>query len=138
MSASAPDPSRLILLAALGIGTYWFLTRRQAMAAPAAGQGVQTPYRANNTANLVAQGVGALARLLNGGTTPGTVDGRASQQWDTTPTYGQPGTAYNNPSAYTAPASSSVDGFPYNPVQGSVYESYPDYGSSTGDDGAWL
>ena len=135
MSAAAPDPFRLVALAALGVGVYWFMSRRAAAAPAAASGAVVSPYRVNNTANLVAQTVGTIASLFNGGKAAGTVDGRSSQQWDTTPSYGQPGTAYNNPSAYTALASSQVDGLAYNPVGGSSYDSAA-Y-SMDGSDGAW-
>lgn len=133
MSASAPNPGHLVLLAALGIGTYWFLSR-QAAARPVAAlpqQQVYNPYTPRTSAAAAgAQLVTGLMGLFGRSANSGTVDGRASQQWDTTPSWG--GGGFNNPSAYDPNlASSSVDGLAVNPVASAAY----DYAASTGD---WL
>lgn len=137
MSASAsPNPTNLILLAALGIGAYWMLTRRAQAApvavAPAAGQGGGSNALAN--ANAIGNLVGTVAGLFRGsGSTPllGTVDGRSATQWDVTPA-GPGGPTYNNPSAYV---SSALDGLAFNPPAGSAYDSFA-Y-ATDGSNGAW-
>lgn len=139
MSAAAPDPSRLALLAVIGIGVYWFATRRAAVAGTVpvpAGQGVANPYRAQQdaaNASMIGAGLNALGKLFSNGIAAGTYDGRSAQSWNTSPTYGQPGVGYNNPSAYIA--SSGVDGLPFNPVSAAPFDTLA-YGMD-GSNGAW-
>lgn len=63
MSAAAPNPNNMLILAVLGIGAFWFMTRRAA-AAPI----VLTGQQSNNAAkaNLAASGINALTKLLGG------------------------------------------------------------------------
>lgn len=132
MSAAAPNPQNLIVLAAIGIGVYWFMTKHKVAAATPPTQAVSNPYtNVASAANTVANVVGAVSRLFNGGNAAGTTDGRSASDWSPA------STGANNPSAYLA--SSAVDGVAANyPGNTSVYDAYADYGSSTGGDGAWL
>lgn len=138
MSSAAPDPMKIVVLAAVGVGVYWFMSRRAVAAAPVAAGLPPSQYRADAATGLasVLTAVGGLFRAAAPAIAPGTYDGRSAQPWDTTPSYGAPGVAYNNPSAYVA--SSAVDGLPINPVGGALFPDYPDYGMSTGGNGAWL
>lgn len=64
MSAAAPNPNNMLILAVLGIGAFWFMTRRASAAAPI----VLTGQQSNNAAkaNLAASGINALTKLLGG------------------------------------------------------------------------
>lgn len=71
MAAAAPNPnSNLLLLAVIGIGAYWLMSRR-AVAAPVymPANGQQNAQAAENAArmNLIGTGVNALSRLIGGG-----------------------------------------------------------------------
>ncbi|PTT21653.1 hypothetical protein DBR12_06170 [Acidovorax sp. HMWF029] len=125
-AASSPGPNNLLLLAVLGIGAYYLMTRR-AVAQPM----YQNP-QANRTAqnaSLMGAGLGALGNLFRGSgggsTVPylGTYDGRAAQPWDVTP-QGADGPRYNNPSAYVAGGN---DGLPINPPFSSAYDFSNEY-----------
>jgi len=64
MSAVAPNPnSNLLLLAVLGIGAYWVMSRR-AMAQPV----YVNPGQSSTAAryNLIGQGVNAIGRIFGG------------------------------------------------------------------------
>jgi hypothetical protein len=121
MSAAAPNPgNNLLILAALGIGTYWMMSRR-AVAAPA---GATAPRQAAGPLSNVFGAIDAGVRWLStlGGSpyqtnAPGTYDGRAAQPWDTTP-FGPTGPQFNNPSAYV---SGGTDGLAANPVNVDPY-----------------
>lgn len=123
-TASSPGPNNLLLLAVLGIGAYYLMTRR-AMAQPMyQGQAGRTAQNAN----LIGAGLGALNNLFgrlggSSGSVPlnGTYDGRAAQQWDVTP-QGPSGPRYNNPSAYVA-----NDGLVANPAFDSAYDFSNEY-----------
>ena len=118
-TASSPGPNNLLLLAVLGIGAYYLMTRRaiaQPMYQSQAG-------RAAQNASILGAGLNALGNLFKGGgssgsTVPylGTYDGRSQSQWDVTP-QGPDGPRYNNPSAYVA-----SDGVAANPPFSSVYD----------------
>lgn len=125
MSAAAPNPNNLIMLAVVGVGVYWFMTRRKVAAATAPTQAVSNPYTGvMNATNTLANVVGTVSRLFNGGMTPGTVDGRSASPWSPSDT------GANNPSAF----SSAVDGAAYNPPGDvSPYDSV-DTGTATGAD----
>jgi hypothetical protein len=120
-AASSPGPNNLLLLAVLGIGAYYLMTRR-AVAQPVY-QG-QQPNNAAQNASLVGAGLGILNNLLgrgsSGSSTPllGTWDGRSQSQWDVTP-QGPNGPRYNNPSAYV---SGGFDGAAVNPPFNSAYD----------------
>lgn len=121
MSAAAPspNPTNLLLLAAIGIGAYYVMTRRAYAQPVYAGQQQQSGR--NNAAALLAAGVGALGKLFggSGSSTPllGTYDGRSQTPWDVTP-QGSDGPRYNNPSAYVAD-----DGLAYNPANYAPWDS---------------
>lgn len=127
MAAAAPNPNNnLILLAVIGIGAYWMLSRR-AVAAPVAVRPGQSTGAAQ--ANLLNTGLNALgglfSRLSGSGSTNllGTYDGRAQQPWDVTPA-GDSGPRYNNPSAYVGPSASN-DGVVVNSPFVPAYEWAP-------------
>lgn len=113
-SAASPNPNNMMMLAVIGIGAYWLMTRR-AVARP-----VNAPASAASAGNALASVVNALGGLFGktaaSAAQPypyyGTYDGRAAQPWDTTPA-DSGGAEYNNPSAYVAPGSDNVA---YNPV----------------------
>jgi hypothetical protein len=110
MSASAPNPSNLLLLAGLGIGAYWLMTRQaRATQSPTPAQipaqAVANPYRSV---------VGDLAGRLLGGLLSSSSASTATAPFTT-----QGGTI-NNPSAY---ASSAIDGIAFNPPVGSAFDS---------------
>jgi hypothetical protein len=135
MSAASPNPGNLVLLGALGIGAYWFLTRRAIagpIAAPRAAVGPDA-YRAQ-TAAAAGSLAGQVLSFFGGGQNlHGTVDGRSKTQWDVTPA-GSDGPRYNNPSAYVAGGN---DGLAINPVYGSPYD-FTEYGNASGAYGAWV
>ncbi|GKS96778.1 hypothetical protein [Acidovorax sp. SUPP2825] len=113
MSAAAPNPgSNLLLLAVIGIGAYYFMSRRAVAQPVYANQ--QAANAANNAArlNLINTGVSTIGKIFSGlsggnsgGSIPllGTYDGRSQTPWDVTPE-GPSGPQYNNPSAYVAPS----------------------------------
>lgn len=125
-TASSPGPNNILLLAVLGIGAYYLMTRR-AIAQPVY-QGAQ-PNRAAQNASLLGAGLGALGNLFrgsgSGSTVPylGTYDGRSAQPWDVTP-QGADGPRYNNPSAYVA---GGADGLAINPPFNSAYDFSNEY-----------
>lgn len=119
-TASSPGPNNMLLLAVLGIGAYYLMTRR-AVAQPMY-QG-QQPSRAAQNASLIGAGLNAIGNLFKGGSSSGstvpylgTYDGRSQSQWDVTP-QGSDGPRYNNPSAYVA-----GDGVAVNPPFNSAYD----------------
>lgn len=61
MSAAAPNPNNLMMLAVIGIGAYWLMTRR-AQAQPMPRPGTS----AGNTAGMINTGLNALGRLFGG------------------------------------------------------------------------
>lgn len=109
MSAAAPNPENLIVLAAIGIGVYWFMTKRRVAAGTVPTQAVSNPYTGvANAANTVANVAGALRGLFGGGASSGS-------------SWSPADTGANNPSAYVA--SSAVDGVAANiPGNSSVYD----------------
>lgn len=120
-AAASPGPNNLLLLAALGIGAYYLLSRR------AYAQPMYSTRPTTTTAEKVsllaagANAVGGLLSRLGGGSSVnllGTYDGRSAQPWDVTP-YGDDGPRYNNPSAYVAGGS---DGIAYNPPFGDAFD----------------
>jgi hypothetical protein len=124
-AASSPGPQNLILLAALGVGAYWFMTRRAAAASPAAAAATASapkPAGSNTAGKIDAAGrlIGGLVGLFGGSSSSnnGTYDGRSAQPWDVTPS-GSSGPAFNNPSAYVA---AGLDGLAANPVYSSPYD----------------
>lgn len=129
-TASSPGPNNLILLAVLGIGAYYLMTRR-AMAQPVYTGGQRPPSQASQNASLIGAGIGALGNLFGnrgstgGGSVPllGTYDGRSQTQWDVTP-QGPGGPRYNNPSAYVGGGS---DGLAINPPFDSAYDFTGEY-----------
>jgi hypothetical protein len=132
MSASAsPNPTNLLMLAALGIGAYWFMSRRAA-AAQVPTQGMLPNQRADRnyqTGAVLGGLVGAVSGLF-GRSSNGTYDGRSAQPWDVTP-YGDSGPRFNNPSAFTL-ASSAIDGLAVNPTTQAAF----DYAAQA--DAGWL
>jgi hypothetical protein len=122
-AATSPGPNNLILLAVLGIGAYYLMTRR-AVAQPVYANGRPTTTTQEKIGLIGAAG-SALGQLFKGfgggsGSVPllGTYDGRAAQPWDVTP-QGADGPRYNNPSAYV---SGGADGLPVNPPFDSAYD----------------
>jgi hypothetical protein len=99
MSAAAPNPNNLLMLAVIGIGAYWLMTRR-VMAQP---QYTTRPQsNANNTAALINAGGNLLSKLIGSGGSRGTY---SPQNWASTdgryndmPIYSD-GVAANNPYA---------------------------------------
>lgn len=95
MSAAAPNPNNMLLLAVIGIGAYWLMTRR-AMAQPVA---VRPGSSANNTAGMINAGVNALGQLFGGGRSSGGQ--RNPIVWDgltnDMPSPRDDGVAVNNP-----------------------------------------
>ena len=94
MSAAAPNPNNLMLLAVIGIGAYWLMTRR-AMAQPVA---MRPGYSTNNTASMINAGVNALGKLFGGGSSSGQSnpivwDGLSNDM----PSPRDDGVAFNNP-----------------------------------------
>ena len=64
MAAAAPNPNNnLILLAVIGIGAYWMLSRR-AVAQPV--YGAQRPGNGSANARLLNTGLNAMGRLFSG------------------------------------------------------------------------
>ena len=126
MAAAAPNPNNnLILLAVIGIGAYWMLSRR-AVAQPV--YGAQRPGNGSANARLLNTGLKALGRLFSGfggggSASAGTYDGRARTPWDVTPD-GDTGQRANNPSAYVAPSASN-DGVVVNSPFVPAYEWAP-------------
>lgn len=126
-TASSPGPNNILLLAVLGIGAYYLMTRR-AIAQPMYQQNPQANRAAQN-ASLLGAGLGALGNLFRGSggssTVPylGTYDGRSAQPWDVTP-QGADGPRYNNPSAYVA---GGADGLAINPPFNSAYDFSNEY-----------
>lgn len=128
-AASSPGPNNLLLLAVLGIGAYYLMTRR-AMAQPVYTNAQRPPQgQAGQTAALVGGVLGAVGNLFgrgnSGGSVPllGTYDGRSQTQWDVTP-QGPSGPRYNNPSAYVGGGS---DGLAINPPFDSAYDFTGEY-----------
>jgi hypothetical protein len=117
MSAAAPNPKDIAILAALGIGVYWFMTRRAVAATPqAVSLAANTPTTAQALATSAAGLIGKLLGTASSApaVTPGTYDGRAAVPWSPA------ATGANNPSAYLA--SSAVDGIAANIPNTAVYD----------------
>ena len=122
-AASSPSPNNLLLLAVLGIGAYYLMTRRVYAQQPYAnGRPTTTTSEKIGLLNAGANALGQLFKGFGGGSGSvpllGTYDGRAAQPWDVTP-YGDDGPRYNNPSAYVAGGN---DGLPVNPVNSSPFD----------------
>lgn len=128
-AAASPGPNNILLLAVLGIGAYYLMTRR-VMAQPM----YQQPQPGMSTADkvgLAGAALGAITGIIGkfsgggGGSVPllGTWDGRSAQPWDVTP-QGPTGPQYNNPSAYV---SGGADGLAFNPVNVSAFDSFGGY-----------
>lgn len=69
MSAAAPNPNNMLLLVALGIGAYWFMSRRAGASALGYSTLAQQQQAAANNAarnNLLASGVNAIGKLISG------------------------------------------------------------------------
>lgn len=67
-AATSPNPNNMLLLMVVGVGAYWFLTRR-AVAQPYYPQQQQPSRSAQNTqavGALLGAGIGALGRLFGG------------------------------------------------------------------------
>lgn len=96
MSASAPNPSTLLIWGAVGIGAYFVVTRMGAAQAFAAQSNEDAAKAARDAAYANALGgiVGGLGNLFKGY--------GSSSSWSTG------GGQWNNPSAYTAPDYSTV------------------------------
>lgn len=62
MSAAAPNPNNLLMLAVIGIGAYWLMTRRAMAQQPA----VYRPSSSSNTASNISSAVNAISRLFGG------------------------------------------------------------------------
>lgn len=94
-AASSPNPSNLILLAVIGIGAYWFMSRR-AVAQPVY---VQQPNRSAQKAQtagaLLGAGIGALGKLFgsSGQSNPIAWDGITNDG----PKIRDDGYVFNNP-----------------------------------------
>ena len=102
MSAAAPNPNNLLMLAVIGIGAYWLMTQRAVAqqryaTMPAASQ--------SNTAALINAGGSLLSKLIGSGTASrstynpvnwASTDGRYNDM----PVYSD-GVAANNPYAST-------------------------------------
>lgn len=122
-AAASPGPNNLILLAVLGIGAYYLMTRRAYAQQPVYANGKPTTTTAERV-SMIAAGANAIGNLFSrfGGSASapllGTYDGRAAQPWDVTP-QGPDGPRYNNPSAYVSGGS---DGIAYNPPFGDPYD----------------
>lgn len=121
-AAASPGPNNLLILAVLGIGAYYLMTRR-AYAQPVYQTGVRPTTTTAERVSLIAAGANAVGGLLSrlggsGGSVPllGTWDGRAAQPWLVTP-QGPDGPRYNNPSAYVA-----NDGVAVSPVNVSAFD----------------
>lgn len=128
MSKALP-PNNILMLALIGGGAYWFLTRR-AVASPGAARPASAS-RPSGASDLL----GMASRFFTGAPNlQGTYDGRAAQPWDVTPA-GPGGPQFNNPSAYVPPAYLvAADGLAYNPPTVSAYDAAAfgtgaDYGS---------
>lgn len=96
-AASSPNPSNLILLAVIGIGAYWFMSRR-AVAQPY--YGTQQPSRSAQNAQtagaLLGAGIGALGKLFGssgGQSNPVAWDGLTNDG----PKIRDDGYVFNNP-----------------------------------------
>lgn len=127
-AATSPGPNNMLLLAVLGIGAYYLMTRR-AVAQPVYANGRPTTTTQEKV-GLIAAGTNALTQLFKGfgggsGSVPllGTSDGRSQTQWDVTP-QGPDGPRYNNPSAYVG---GGEDGLPVNPVNQSPWDYTQEY-----------
>lgn len=120
-AAASPGPNNILLLAVLGIGAYYLMSRR-AYAQPMYAARPMTTTQ--EKASLIAAGANAIGNLfgrLSGSGTGsvnllGTYDGRSAQPWDVTP-LGDNGPRYNNPSAYVAD-----DGVAANPINISAFD----------------
>ena len=98
MSASAsPNPTNLILLAVIGIGAYWFMSRRAVAAQPVIIQ--QKPSKSAQNAAIAGQllntGINALGSIFGGGgqSNPITWDGMTNDG----PQIRDDGYVFNNP-----------------------------------------
>jgi hypothetical protein len=124
-AAASPGPNNILLLAVLGIGAYYLMTRR-AVAQPVYTTGQRPTTTAQERVGLLSAGIGAVGNLVRGftggsaGAVPllGTYDGRSQTQWDVTP-QGPGGPTYNNPSAYVAGGN---DGLALNPANASPWD----------------
>lgn len=122
-AAASPGPNNLLLLAVLGIGAYYLMSRR-AYAQPmySTRPTTTTAERVSLVSALANSLGGAFARFAgsSGASRPvdlmGTYDGRSQVPWDTTP-LGDNGPRYNNPSAYVAD-----DGVAANPINVSAFD----------------
>ena len=65
MSAAAPNPNNMIILAVLGIGAFWFMSRRATAAPIVLGQQQQATQASKN--NLIASGLNSLVKLVGMG-----------------------------------------------------------------------
>lgn len=125
-SAASPNPNNLILLAVIGIGAYWLMTRR-AVAQPVY-QGRPVAQQGNNTAGII-NALGGLFRGIGGSgggggggyvpssfyqpNTPRQVIDRAAAAADR-----------DNDPAYNGSVSDYVgnDGLAFNPPFGSAFD----------------
>lgn len=132
MSAAAPNPNKLMLLAAIGIGVYWFMSRRTAAAAPVAVSPTSPQAAATYQRNDAAMWAGiwntigrpTINDIMNRQAAAGHASGAA-------PTGA--GSYIGDEAVYLG--SSAVDGFAMNPVTSSVFDFASDLGRVGGYDG---
>ncbi len=126
-AASSPGPNNILLLAVLGIGAYYLMTRRVVAQPVYSTRPTTTAAERVGLINAAGNALGQLFSGFGGGTGSvpllGTYDGRSQTPWDVTP-QGPNGPRYNNPSAYVA---GGEDGLPINPVNTSAFD-YFDFG----------
>lgn len=129
-AASSPNPNNLAVLALVGIGAYWFLTRRAhagPAVTPAAVAGAQ--LAAPSIANVLGGLAGSLSRFFN----PNLSSGVQAQAQAVGVANAISDANYAG-ADWSALASSAVDGVAYNPPTGSAYDNAVDMGTATGSD----
>lgn len=130
--SAAPNPTKLILLGAIGIGVYFFMSRR-AQAAPVAVSPTSPQAGATYARNDAAMWATIWNQIgrptLNDIAARTAAAARASGAADTT----NPGNYIGDEAVYLS--SSAVDGMPINPVTSSVFDFSTDLARIGGLDG---
>lgn len=117
-AASSPNPNNFAVLALVGIGVYWFMTRRATAApvvTPAAVPGANPS--APSIANVLGGLAGAASKLFNPNMWAG-----AQAQAQAVGTANMISDANYAGADWSALSSSAVDGLPYNPPDASPFD----------------
>lgn len=132
MSASnSIPPNNLLMLGAIGIGAYWFLTRRAGAAGLAIP--VATPQNPNPSAvnaGVIGSLLGSVTRLFGGSSAPSSAAMQQSAAVGASNAISDANYAGAN---WGALSSSAVDGVAYNPTNSAPYDAV-NTGTATGAD----